>query len=163
MINLLLSTSFDVILSENILLGDTCTNTEWLSNEGAVSLVYVFEKSFTTTKRSYKYCEIDCTKDQCSVKRDFKSINTKEHKENAPRNQFELNMKDSKFEFNIPSTKAGKVEWIEELNDAERFREKTVSGIDKEIVELRQLNKMRKIPDGPRLITVNEYSDDQCN
>lgn len=67
-------------------------------------------------------------------------------------------MKDSKFEFNIPSRKAGKVEWIEELNDAERFREKTVSGIDKEIVELRQLNKIRKIPDGPRLITVNEYN-----
>lgn len=85
---------------------------------------------------------------------DFKS----EHKENAPGNQFELNMKDSKFEFNIPSRKAGKVEWIEELNDAERFREKTVSGIDKEIVELRQINKIRKIPDGPRLITVNEYN-----
>lgn len=67
-------------------------------------------------------------------------------------------MKDSKFEFNIPSRKAGKVEWIEELNDAERFREKTVSGIHKEIVELRQLNKIRKIPDGPRLITVNEYN-----
>lgn len=86
---------------------------------------------------------------------DFKS----EHKENAPGNQFELNMKDSKFEFNIPLTKAGKVEWIEELNDAERFR----SGIDKEIVELRQINKIRKIPDGPRLITVNEYLDDQCD
>lgn len=45
-------------------------------------------------------------------------------------------MKDSKFEFNIFLRKVGKVEWIEELNDVERFREKIVLGIDKEIVEL---------------------------
>lgn len=43
------------------------------------------------------------------------------------------------------------------------LEKKTVSSIDKEIVKLRQINKIGKIPDGPLLITVNEYLDDQCN
>lgn len=98
------STSTDVHMSEDILLGDT--SSEQMSNEDAVSLSSILKKGFTAIK--WSHCGFECT--QINAQSCGKPSNTNEHEENAQGISLSLSMEDTVF--SILLTLNGWISWV---------------------------------------------------